>query len=31
VEVVYKLDSNLWRDRLSLQLLVEHLRPCAGA
>ncbi|WP_027872759.1 single-stranded-DNA-specific exonuclease RecJ [Spongiibacter marinus] len=30
VEVVYKLDSNLWRDRLSLQLLVEHLRPCAG-
>ena len=31
VEVVYKLDSNLWRDRLSLQLLVEHLRHCAGA
>jgi single-stranded-DNA-specific exonuclease len=27
VELVYKLDSNLWRDRLSLQLLVEHLRP----
>lgn len=27
VELVYKLDSNLWRDRLSLQLLVEHIRP----
>ena len=31
VELVYKLDSNLWRDRLSLQLLVEHLRPAAAA
>lgn len=31
VELVYKLDSNLWRDRLSLQLLVEHLRPVAAA
>lgn len=29
VELVYKLDSNLWRERLSLQLLVEHLRPCS--
>lgn len=27
VELVYKLDSNLWRDCLSLQLLVEHLQP----
>lgn len=27
VELVYKLGSNLWRDRLSLQLLVEHIRP----
>ena len=31
VELVYKLDSNLWRDRLSLQLLVEHLRPVVAA
>ncbi len=29
VELVYRLDSNLWRDRLSLQLMVEHLRPLA--
>jgi single-stranded-DNA-specific exonuclease len=27
VELVYKLDSNLFRERLSLQLMVEHLRP----
>jgi single-stranded-DNA-specific exonuclease len=27
VELVYKLDSNLFRERLSLQLLVDHLRP----
>nr|WP_221301715.1 single-stranded-DNA-specific exonuclease RecJ [Zhongshania antarctica] len=26
VELVYKLDSNLFRERLSLQLMVEHLR-----
>lgn len=26
-ELVYKLDTNLWRERLSLQLLVEHIRP----
>lgn len=26
VELVYKLDSNLWRENLSLQLLVDHLR-----
>jgi single-stranded-DNA-specific exonuclease len=26
VEVVYKLDSNLFRERLSVQLLVDHLR-----
>ncbi len=30
VELVYKLDSNLWRERLSLQLLVEHLQPASG-
>lgn len=27
VELVYKLDSNLWQQRLSLQFLVEHIRP----
>lgn len=27
VELVYKLDTNLWRERLSLQLLVDHIRP----
>ncbi len=27
IELVYKLDSNLFRERLSLQLMVEHLRP----
>ncbi|MBD2860182.1 single-stranded-DNA-specific exonuclease RecJ [Spongiibacter sp. KMU-158] len=27
VELVYKLDTNLWQQRLSLQFLVEHLRP----
>ena len=26
VELVYKLDSNLFRERLSVQLLVDHLR-----
>ena len=30
VELVYKLDSNLWRERLSLQLMVEHLRPLSA-
>ncbi len=28
VELVYKLDSNLWQQRLSLQVTVAHFRPC---